>query len=1026
MLGSRAGNSGPRESENGGFRLQYLSRRVSVGAALLLCAAVPSVVSAQAAGEASFAEPDYANDAPIVVSGTRIDAPHATLPYPIIAIDAETIARSGEANLTDILADYPALTGSYTSEDGAGSIAGLGGVGLNLLNLRNLGTQRTLVLMDGKRHVASVPGSSSVDINTIPIDLVERVDLVTGGTSAVYGADAVAGVVNFVIRRDFEGLRARAQGGVSTHGDAQTYLVSLTGGANFANDRGNLAASFEYGREESLLLADRAAFRKDRFTSFFANPADGIGAGDDPAVPDNVPFTDLRFATSSAISAIDLNFDFRPDLLGDGTPFDPGVPAGSAFNSGGSGTPLAGYVGDIVPEIDRYIGNINLTYALADDVTVFAQGKYARVDSRSLSQPTYDGFITVNTDNPFVPPMLKNPFTNGYAALGLVMITGRDNFDLGRRAQANRRETWRGVLGLEWDIADNLRFEASYVHGRSTITTHQQGTRYNDRFFAALDAVDEGQLLTGTPNGNVVCRSDIFGTALVSSQFLTGAFNFADYPALSFTPGPNSGCVPINPFVNGQSQAAVDWIMTDTTDRSRITQQVASAALTGDFGERFKLWGGPVQFAVGAEYRKEKSASSPDPINAAGLTFANLLLPSGGSFDVWEGFAELRAPIMAERPGVHDLSASAAVRVSDYSTMGTSWTFQTGLTYAPLPDLRLRGTYAQAVRAPNIDELFAPQNATFAVVQDPCSTRNIASGSAFRAANCAALLGELGLSPAQIAAFNPPSGTNVPGVSSGNANLDEEKARTLTLGAVFQPRALPGLTVSADYYNIRIKGAVSRPGASALASLCVDSETLDNPWCAAIMRATARATPDPARAGSITGFTVTPANVTAFRTRGIDFAASYILPTDSAGTFAINLVGNYLDRLVTQATPASDPVRLDDVIGAPRWQATADLTWTYGPVTANYGINFFSKTRRYTREITRANPDVVAPEYLRIDARFTHDMQLRWDMDSGVGIYAGVNNMFDQKPDIGLSAYPVSPVGRFFYLGIRMETASLF
>ena len=987
---------------------------------------MPAGVWAQPANDFRKITSESASEEPIIVSGTRINAPQSALPYPIIAIDADTIANTGETNLTDILADYPALSSSYTAEDGAGSIAGLGGVGLNLLNLRNLGTQRTLMLVDGKRHVASVPGSSSVDINTIPIDLVERVDIVTGGSSAVYGADAVAGVVNFVMRRDFEGLRARAQGSVATHGDAQTYLVSLTGGTNFADDRGNLAASFEYGREESLLMADRAALRNDRFTSFFANPADGIGAADDPAIPDNVPFTDLRFATSSPISAIDLNFDFRPDLLGDGTPFDPGIAAGSAFNSGGSGTPLSGYIGDIVPEIDRYIGNVALTYALTDDLTVFAQGKYARVDSRSLSQPTYDGFITVNTDNPFVPALLKNPFANGYAALGLVMITGRDNFDLDRRAQANRRETWRGVLGLEWDIADNLRFEASYVHGRSTITTHQQGTRYNDRFFAALDAVDEGQLLTGTPNGNVVCRSDIFGTALVSSQFLTGAFNFADYPALSFTPGPNSGCVPINPFANGQSAAAVDWIMTDTTDRSRITQQVASAALTGNLGERFKLWGGPVQFAVGAEYRKEKSVSTPDPINATGLTFANVLLPSGGSFDVWDGFAELRVPIMAERPGVHDLSASAAVRVSDYSTMGTNWTFQSGLTYAPVPDLRLRGTYARAVRAPNIDELFAPQNATFAVVQDPCSIANLASGSAFRAANCATLLGELGLSPAQIAAFNPPSGTNVPGVSHGNASLEEEKARTLTLGAVLQPRALPGLTFSADYYNIRIKGAVSRPGASAIASLCVDSETLDNPWCAAITRAAAGSTPDPARAGSITGFTVTPANVSAFRTRGIDFALRYTMPTDSAGTFAFNLVGNYLDRLVTQATPASDPVRLDDVIGAPRWQATADLTWTYGPVTANYGVNFLSKTRRYTRATTRANPDVVAPEYLRIDARFTHDMQLRWDTKEGIGIYAGVNNMFDQKPDIGLSAYPVSPVGRFFYLGVRMDTASLF
>ncbi|MGD9665519.1 MAG: TonB-dependent receptor plug domain-containing protein, partial [Novosphingobium sp.] len=945
--------------------------------------ALPATGHAQAAPDSDLRDSSGAQ--PIIVSGTRIAAPQSALPYPVTAIDAEVIRNSGETNLTDILADYPALTSSYTSEDGAGSIAGLGGVGLNLLNLRNLGTQRTLVLVDGKRHVASVPGSSSVDINTIPVDLVERVDIVTGGTSAIYGADAVAGVVNFVMRRDFEGLRARAQGGVSTHGDAQSYIASLTAGTNFADDRGNLAASFEYGREDSLLLADRAAFRTDSFASFFANPADGSGAADDPAIPDNIPFSNLRYATSSPISAIDLNFDFRPDMLGDGTPFDRGVPAGSAFTSGGSGTPLADYIGDIAPQVDRYIGNLNLTYTLGDGLTFSAQGKYARVDSRSLNQPTYDGFITVSTGNPFVPAGLQSPLANGYAMLGTVMITGRDNFDLGRRAQANQRETWRGALGLEWGVSPDVSFAANYVYGRSRIVTRQQNTRYNDRFFAALDAVDQGQFLTGTPNGNVVCRSDLFGTALVSSQFLTGAFNFAQHPALSFTPGPNSGCVPINPFVNGQSAAAVDWIMTDTTDRSTITQHVASATLSGNLGENLALWGGPVRFAAGAEYRKEKSASTPDPLNATGLTFANRLLPSGGSFDVFEGFAELRVPVIADQPGFHDLTVSGALRVSDYSTIGTNWTFQTGLTYAPIPDLRFRGTYAQAVRSPNIDELFAPSNASFAVVQDPCAISAIGSGSPFRTANCATLLGELGLSESQIASFNPPSGTNVPGLNRGNANLDEEKARTLTVGVVLQPQDLPGLLFSADFYDVRIRGAVNRPGASTIAALCVDAETLNNPYCDAITRAPAGTTFDPARAGSITSFVLFPSNVSIFRTKGIDFALRYTLPTQNAGSFAFNLVGNYLDTLVTQATPSSDPVRLDGVIGAPQWQATADLVWNYDAFTINYGINFFSKTRRYTQAITRVNPDIVAPQYRKIDARLTHDLQLRRTTRRGIG-----------------------------------------
>ena len=233
----------------------------------------------------------------IIVTGTRIRTTQYDLANPIVAVDQEAIQNSGVTNLTDFLAENPALTGSYNSNDGSGANAGIGGVGLNLLDLRNLGTQRTLVLIDGRRHVAAVPGDSSVDVNTIPIDLIKRVDVVTGGASAIYGADAVTGVVNFVTVRDFEGLTARAQSGISAKGDNASRFFSVTAGKNFGGGRGNIALNFEYGHDDRFVLSQRSEFGPS-FRSFQDNPDDGTGVDDDPNVPDNLLFADTRFRDS--------------------------------------------------------------------------------------------------------------------------------------------------------------------------------------------------------------------------------------------------------------------------------------------------------------------------------------------------------------------------------------------------------------------------------------------------------------------------------------------------------------------------------------------------------------------------------------------------------------------------------------------------------------------------------------------------------------------------------------------------------
>lgn len=519
-----------------------------------------------------------------------------------------------------------------------------------------------------------------------------------------------------------------------------------------------------------------------------------------------------------------------------------------------------------------------------------------------------------------------------------------------------------------------------------------------------------------------MCRSNLTGNASDSNQNVTGAFIFDDFSELSFTPGANSGCVPFNVFSNTQNAAALAWINTTAIDRSTIEQHVATAAFSGTFGEDIKLWGDPIGFALGGEYRHERSESLPDPVNTTGLTFGNALFPEEGSFDVKEAFAELRIPIVSDRPGFRELTVNGAARVSDYSTIGTTFTYQAGLIYAPVSDIRFRGTYAQALRAPNIGELFSPSNQTFEFIDDPCAVDQRDNGSATREANCVAILTGLGLTPAQIAGFTGDAGTSLPGLSRGNNALAEETARTLTGGVIFQPRFVPGLTISADYYDVEIENAIANPDATEFAELCVDAISIDNQFCANIQRTPAGPGFDPNDADIINDFTLFPSNVAAFSTRGIDFSVRYRLPTDNLGIFNLSVVGNHLISLKTQGTPGAEIIEESGVLGAPQWQVNFDLNWTYENFNLNYGINFEDEVLRYSRADIAADPDIVAPEFLSINSKFQHDVQARWTTDEGMSFYVGVNNLFNQRPDVGLTFEPVSALGRFFYAGFRINT----
>nr|WP_294169363.1 TonB-dependent receptor [uncultured Sphingomonas sp.] len=947
--------------------------------------------------------------AEIVVTGSRIRRPDFTTPNPVISVGSDQIEASGTSNLTDFLTGYPALQGSSTSADNSGSGAGIGFTGLNLLNLRNLGTDRTLVLVDGRRHIAGVPGSQAVDINTIPSDLVERVDVLTGGASAIYGADGVTGVVNFVLKRNFEGITARAQAGIGQRGDSGQRLFAITAGENLLDDRLNVAVAFEHGEEDRLTTRDRNRLSGENAVGFFLNPDDpenfpGYDGPVDNGIPDNVPLRNIRYFDTNREGGIDIDFDGFPDYFvgagGQLVAYDPGEFVPDFFQQGGNATLVSDYGNDLLPKIRRNVLNLVTNYELTPSITLFAEGKFARSKSFTLGQPTFDYYLYIPGDNAFYPEDLA-AITGG----GDVLIN-RDNFDLGQRGENIRRTTWRGVLGARGDITENANFELSYVYGRTNVQNRYVGDILTDRFYAAIDAVIDPA--TGQPT----CRVNIDPSFTPFQPF---NYTRDEIPPTTFQPGE---CAPLNLFGEGvASQAALDFVRVNTTDRARLNQHVVSGSIAGDFGRFFTFpGGGELGYALGAEYRREASRFNPDDLAAQGLTFGNALGADRGKFNVKEGFAELRAPLLRELPFAHSLEFGAAVRLSDYSTIGRTNAWKVDAAYAPVRDITFAGTYSTAVRAPNIGELFGASSQTFAFITDPCNLNQLQNGSEFRAENCAALLTALGADPAT---YRDPRSVNIPGISSGNRNLSEEEAKTWTAGVILQPSFLRGFSARLDWYNIKLEDAINQVEPEEVAELCVDQATLDNPFCDLIVRQSG-ATGD-ADAGNIVDFSISPQNVARFSTAGLDLNLSYRLRTERAGTFSLNVIGNYLDKLEFIGTPGAPVTDERATAFAPKYSANVDLTWQLNALTLNYGLQYFSKTSRFSNQELENNPDIAADEYKYYRPLWKHDVFASLDVGRQFEFYGGVNNLLDRKPDIGANSYPISSVGRYFFAGARVK-----
>ena len=1007
--------------------------------------AAPALAQDQDAQDQEAAAEDV-NASTIVVTGSRIDRPNVSAPSPITSLTIADLASGGDVSLGDALNELPALRSTFAQSN---STRFIGTAGLNLLDLRGLGTNRTLVVVNGRRHITSQPGvPTSVDVNTIPTDLVERIDIGTGGNAAVYGADAVAGVVNFVLKRDFEGIRLRTQGGISGQGDRGTYFASLTAGENFNEGRGNVAVNVEYSFQNDLYYTDRdrqyGAFSgRNQFQlneNTIGEPAAGNG------IPDNVFLRGVRNINisegglytslctgSAARRAINCNglrsntgaelgstFVFLPDgTLARNEVIRDFRTVGSNNSLGGLGSTLR-LTGQLNPELERIAVNTLASYEFSEAFKVFMESKYVRINAIQEGQPTFFN-NTFSINNAFLTPQARNTLVQSLAPGATSFSAFRFNVDFGGRGEDHQRETFRIVGGVEGTFNEDWKYEVALNYGRLETFYRTEGNINRARYSNAINAVRDSA-------GNIVC-------------------------GINADTNPNNNdaaCVPVNLFGNGApTQQQLNYFVVDSTRNQNAEQINATAFVSGDLSQLFELPGGPVSFAIGAEYRDESAFSAFDAQTRSGETFLNAIpVFDPPRLKSYEAFGEIRIPILADMPFFHELSIEGAGRIADYNigNSGTVYTYNIGAVWAPVEDLRIRGSYARSVRIPTQSDLFAQPSQTFLNgLVDPCAANNI-NNNPNRVRNC----GAAGVPVTEIVGGVSVPFTNIPasgirGLNGSNPNLSEERSDSFTAGFVAQPRFIPGLTLSVDYYNITIDNVIFSLGAQTIINQCYDNPSgINNPFCAAIFRR-----PDGTFQGqsdrNVGGSTVTynlgpndrsflqgPFNFAKQKTSGIDADLSY---TVTDGNTRLNLRGvvSYVIRR-DNFTDINTPTFRDQVLlelGDPRWSANFNVDLDFGDFDIGYRLRFIDKTSigaieriRTIQDRPPTNPDQFSRDfYPRV---VYHNIRAGLDVTERFRFYGGIDNVTDRQPPLGLDGTTFGSgtfdnVGRFFYIGAEAK-----
>lgn len=971
----------------------------SIIAVAISCLVQPAV--AQDVSEADSPSVLDADAVPddIVVTGTRIARTRDSASVPIVTIQAQALQLAGATNSEDLLNSLPQFVPATTS--GSNSLASATGTGAATLDLRGLGASRNLVLVNGRRYVF-FDATQVTDINAIPSALVERIEVVTGGASAVYGSDAIAGVVNYILRDDFEGLEARAQYNIDSRGNGGTADITLSAGTNFDEGRGNVTISANYFNRQAIGTEDRA-FSREVLADVTIGGERVLGRGGSSFVPNGrfaglpssaaaiaaVPGLAAAYA-AAGLTGIGVN-GFIPD--NSGLSVRPYSPTADAYN----------FLEDNFLRIPqkRWGFTALAHYDIADDITAFFEGAFTNNKTTvGFASSFVSASLPIEVSNPFIGSGLRNVLrlidqnqTGAAANDGLVNLGfNRRLREVGPRRNFDDRDAWRLMAGLRGDISGGenvfsaLKWEAYYSYARSKNTQLQVGN-------VSISKFRQGIL------------SGVGGAAPL-----------------------------VNPFGPNISRAGLDFITVSSTNVDITDLHVASANLSGTV---FNLPAGPVGFSAGGEYRSSSAVFRPDPLLAAGdIAGFNPITATNGKIDVWELYGELRVPLLSDVAFAKDLSVNAAARFSKYdlTQVGGVLTYQAGIDWQISSDFALGGQYQRAIRAPNVSEAFGG-NRTFPVAAtDPCALAGAATNTVVRD-----LCVTTGVPVALVgnAAIQPNS--QIPGLLGGNPNLNEEKSDTYTGGLILTPTFAPNFRMTVDYYNIKLTGAISplAGGVNSILDLCYNQiRNANSVACQAVSR-------NPINGIIDTNFPVIALNenIGRIKTSGIDVQLNYRIETASAGRFDLSFAGNWVDQFTV--TPVQDlPDNKNICIGLfgptcgePKFEfkATSRLTWTTGPLSLSARHRWVDAvtledlalaTRR--GGMSPAASTVAVP---RIASQSFVDLSFILDVNDNFDIWGGVNNLLDNSPPLlgtrqeRNNTWPdtYDAIGTEFFLGVSAK-----
>jgi outer membrane receptor protein involved in Fe transport len=1008
-----------------------MASSILCGAALLAAAAATPAAAQTAAGGGSEVSE-------IVVTGSRIARPNFESPVPVSVVDSRLIESSGSISTGDIIRQLPAAGISTITPTNSGFQTAANGI--TTVNLRNLGEERTLVLLNGRRFVPGLVGTQAVDFNSIPTEIIDRIDVVTGGASSIYGSDALAGVVNIITKQNFEGVVMNGQYGISERGDDVTGKISATVGSRFADDKGNAVFTIGYDRTG-------AVFARSRCDQNMC--VDGVNAWD----PD-VGGQTYRGTITPVFSSFTPAGVILVGRPGAGNVRDVLDPNGTvrAFSSARDGFNRQDFRILQVPD-KRISFHSQFNYEIIPQAQVFAEVTYVHHKLFSEIEPTPFGSTQLfDNSAPFcdstgcvngialtsavVPEAVKaavraaNP---GIADSDLVVGFQRRLNEVGNRGNTIERATFRTVTGLKGDLGHNWHYELSINYGRTDEDQQSSGDVNLNNLRNALDAT--------VIDGQVVC---------------------ADPTARA------SGCVPVNVFgLNSITPAGANYIRSASSRTSRIEEFIVFGNASGDL---FELPAGMVSASIGAEYRQEKSSDIPDPLTQIGGTSGNLTPATIGQFDVHELFGELRVPVLKDLPFVRGLDINLSGRYSDYSTVGNTEAYAASVEYQPIESLKFRAQYSRAVRAPNVGELFSPALQDFPSVVDPCRGVTRASGGQAAFFNTRqdinnpqtvlssginqstvgnAIATACLLDPAVAARVARDGGLSltqsevqgVTGFDGGNPDLKAEKGDTWTVGLLFNPRSWghwwAPLSISVDWYNIKIKDRIAVVDEQTEVDKCYTGGfDPSSPFCSQVQRFQQ----GNASVGALFAVNQKNGNFASSTTEGFDVQVSYRLDfmdmpymsglTSDPGNLTASVQYTHLDKqdiVPFTGAESADIIHEAGLVGFSKDKALINLIYARAPVQWTIQANYIGKATLDTDP----NGFFFGAD---IPARWFFNTQVRWDVTDKATLFAGVDNIFDEYVRVGgtsgdtgqatgWTTYPdvYDGLGRRYYGGFRLR-----